>query len=82
MKCIFTHFSLLGSHKSVERGEPYKNNGGSMAQAKTNSYKRKQWEAGKNNMQKKKKGSLLDTHKEKTTLCVWHIFVLSLTSFL
>lgn len=31
---------------------------------------------------KKKKGSLLDTHKEKTTLCVWHIFVLSLTSFL
>lgn len=56
-----------------------------MAQAKINSYKRKQWEAGKNNMQKKrkkKKGSLLDTHKEKTTLCVWHIFVLSLTSFL
>lgn len=26
-----------------------------MAQAKINSYKRKQWEAGKNNMQKKRK---------------------------
>lgn len=51
-----------------------------MAQAKANSHMRKQWEAGKNN--KKKKESILDMQEEKTTLCVWHIFVLSLTSFL
>lgn len=80
IKCILTLFSLFSSYKFVEREKAYDNNGGSVAQAKANSYMRKQWEVGKNNM--KKIESLLDTRKEKTTLCVWYIFVLSLTSFL
>lgn len=55
IKCILTlfFFFLLGSYKFVVTEKIYKNNGGSVAQAKRNSYMRKQWEVGKNNMKKK-----------------------------
>jgi len=44
----------LGRYKFVEREKAYDNNGGSMAEAKVNSYMGKQWEVGKKNIKKRK----------------------------